>query len=104
MTDPMAAASLNAGMMTVTDDGSGGMAEVDHVAILHDVLLAFKANLRIFAAGGERTAPEQRPAGHHLRADEAALNIAVDLACSQLGAGAARNRPCAVFVFAHGKE
>ena len=37
----------------------GGVAERDHVAVGHRVLLAFEAQLAVLAAGRERSPPEQ---------------------------------------------
>ena len=56
------------------------MAEVDHVAVEDDVLLAFEPQLAVVAAGGERAAREQVLVAHDLGADEAALDVGVDLA------------------------
>src|SRR6202008_2482861 len=72
---------------------SRGGAEVDHVAIEHDVVLALEAKLAMIAAGGDRTSREQMLVAHDLGADEAALDIGVDLAGCQLRRRVTRNRP-----------
>src|SRR5687768_1333128 len=58
----------------------GGVAEVDDVPVLHDVLLAFQPHLAMLLARRHRSAHGERVVGYDLGADEAALNIAVNLA------------------------
>src|SRR5437868_4761353 len=77
------------------------MAEVYDVSILNDVFLALEPKLRVFTACGQRTALQQRLTRDDLRANEAALNVAVNLAGGQLRVRAARDRPGAIFVFTH---
>ena len=55
---------------------SGCVAEVDNVAVLDDVFLAFEADLAVFAARRHRAARDERVVGDHLGADEAALDVA----------------------------
>src|ERR1700694_1701933 len=80
------------------------VAEVDDVAILHDVLLAFEPEFRVFLARAERPALQQYLARDDFRADEPALDVAVYFSCRQLSVRPARNRPRAVFIFAHREE
>src|SRR5713226_4008272 len=103
----MAASSLNAGMMTLTDEGSaklGCVTEINHVAVLHDVLLALEPDLRVLAARGERAPPKQRIAPHDLGANEAALNVAVNFPGRQLRVSAAGDGPRAIFILADGEK
>src|SRR3954454_6820293 len=79
-------------------------AEVDDVAVLDDVLLALEADLAPIAAGGHRSAIDEGAVGDDFRANEAAGDVAVNLASRELRAGAARNRPGAVLVFADREE
>jgi hypothetical protein len=83
---------------------AGGEAEVDDVSVLHDVFLAFQPDLAVIAAGGHRPARHQRVVAHYLGADDAAGDVAVDLAGSELRLNPARDRPGAAFVFANGEE
>src|SRR5262245_46542870 len=108
-TSPMAATSLNAGMITVVSavgvgGMSGGEAEVDHVSVLHDVLLAFEAHFAVVAAGRHRSAGDECIVCHDLGADEPAGDVAVNLAGGDLRLGPARNRPRAAFIVADGKK
>src|SRR5258708_10715091 len=79
-------------------------AEVDDVAVLHDVFLAFEADFAVVAAGGHRTARDERIVADDFGADEAARDVAVDLAGGELRRRPARNRPRAAFVLADGEE
>src|SRR6185436_10632052 len=83
---------------------SCGEAEVDDVAVLDDVVLPFEAYFAVIAAGGHRAAADQRLVGDDFGADEAARDVAVDLAGGELRRCAARNRPRAALVFTDGKE
>ncbi len=78
--------------------------EVDDIAVLHDVFLAFEAHLTVVAACGHRAAASERVVAHDFGADEAALNVAVNLAGGGLRRDAASDRPGAAFVFADGEE
>ena len=69
---------------------SGGVAEVDDVAVLDDVFLAFEADLAVFAARRHRSARDERVVGDHFGADEAALDVGVDFAGRLLRRRAAR--------------
>src|SRR6185369_2669203 len=59
---------------------SRGVAEIDGVAVLDHVVLAFEPELTAIAARGERSALDQRVPGHHFRADETALDVGVNRA------------------------
>src|SRR5258705_1539631 len=83
---------------------SGCVAEIDDIAVLDDVLLAFEADLAVFAAGLHRAARHQRIVGHHFPADEAPLDVPVDFAGPKLAGGGAGNRPGAALVLADGEE
>src|SRR6185503_8611324 len=83
---------------------SGCVAEIDDIAVLDDVLLAFETDLAVFAAGLHRAARHQRVVGDHFRADETALDVAVDFARRQLRGGVAGDRPGAALVLADGEE
>src|SRR5512132_1777295 len=82
----------------------GGMTEVDHVAILHDVLLPFEPQLAVIAARGDRAAREQVFVAHHLGADESTGNIGVNLARGDDRRCVARNRPRPVLILTDGEE
>src|SRR5207244_2121427 len=79
-------------------------AEVDDVAILHDVVLALEADLAVIAARGHRSARHQRIVADDFGADEAARDVAVDFACGELRGRPARDRPGAAFVLADREE
>ena len=79
-------------------------AEVDDVAVLHDVFLALEPHLAVVAARGHRSARDQRVVADDLRADEPARDVAVDLAGRELRRRAARDRPRAALVFADREE
>src|SRR5947209_19065165 len=53
-------------------------AELDHVAVLHDVVLALDAGLPRGPRGGDGTGGDQVFVGHDLGLDEAPLEVAVD--------------------------
>src|SRR5205814_8835634 len=78
--------------------------EVDDVTVLDDVVLALEPQLPRLAA--PRLAPEAHElvVGDHLGADEAALDVAVDLARRLEGRRAAADRPGAALVLAGGEE
>src|SRR5688572_3204542 len=81
---PMLSPSLKAGTTIVTDSGDAialrRVAEVDDVAVLDDVLLAFEAQLAGVAARGHGPARHERVVTDDLGANEAALNVAVNFA------------------------
>ena len=83
---------------------SGGEAEVDDVAVLDDVLLAFEPDFAVIAAGGHRAARDQRVVADDFGADEAARDVAVNLAGGELRRRAARDRPGPALVLADGEE
>src|SRR5262245_60221615 len=70
---------------------SGCEPEVDDIAVLHNVVLPFKADLAVLAACCHRAATHERVVGHYFRAYEAALNVAVDFARGELCWCAARD-------------
>src|SRR4051812_32288174 len=80
------------------------VAEIDHVAVEDDVLLALEAQLAVLAARAERAAREQVLVADDFGADEAALDVGVDFAGRELRRRVARNRPGAALVFAHREE
>ena len=59
---------------------SRGVAEIDHVAVGDEIVLALEPQLAVIAAGGERAAREQPFARHDFGADEAALDVGVNRA------------------------
>src|SRR5258706_4478807 len=63
-------------------------AEMDDVAVLHGIVLAFEAELARLAAFGVAAVADEVVVGHNFGADEAALDVAVDLS-----GGLARRRP-----------
>src|SRR5450759_4684514 len=67
--------------------------EVDHVAVLDDVLLALGAEQRLLAGGVERTQLDEVVDAHDLGAHEAVLDVAVDAARGLLGRAAAGQLP-----------
>ena len=67
---------------------------------LHDVFLAFEPHFAMFLARRHRSARDERIVGDDLGTDEAAGDVAVDLAGGGLRLRAARDRPGAAFVFA----
>src|SRR5688572_24020405 len=69
----------------------GGKAEIDDIAVLHDVFLALEPHFAVIAADRHRPAADQRVVGDDLGADEAALNVTVDLAGRQLRRRATRD-------------
>ena len=79
-------------------------ADVQHISVRHDCTAS--------APGGRGRAPsppsvprlQQRRARNHLRADEAARQVGMDLPRRRHGVVAAADRPRLHFVFAHGEE
>ena len=78
--------------------------EVDDVPVLHDVFLAFEADLAVIPAGGHGAAADQRLIGHYFSANRAALDLGMDLACSVLCRRPTGNRPRAALVLTDGEE
>src|SRR5439155_10526792 len=74
------------------------------VAVLHDVLLALEAELARFAAFRLAAVPDEVVEGDHLGADEAALDVAVDLAGRLERRRAAADRPGPALVLARSEE
>ena len=66
---------------------------MDDVAVLDDVVLALEPQLPRLAAPGLAPEPHEVLVGDHLGADEAALDVAVDLARRLEGGRAAADRP-----------
>src|SRR2546422_4331970 len=79
-------------------------AEVDDVAVLDDVVLALEPQLPRLAALGLAPEAHELVVGDHLGADEAALDVAVDLARRLEGRRAAADRPGPALVLAGGEE
>src|SRR5947208_8789000 len=78
--------------------------EVDDVAVLDDVVLALEPQLPRLAALGLAPEAHELVVGDHLGADEAALDVAVDLARRLEGRRAAADRPGPALVLAGGEE
>src|SRR5215207_11243717 len=68
-------------------------AEVDDVALLHDVVFAFEAEEALLAGGGVGAGAGEVVVGDDLGADEAALDVGVDGAGGLRGARAAGDGP-----------
>ena len=77
---------------------------MNDLAVPDDVLLAFQAQQPLFLGASETVAVQELPPGDDLGADEPLLDVAVDLAGSDEGAGALFQRPGLGLVLAHGKE
>src|ERR1700761_6403961 len=78
-------------------ESSARVAERYHVAILHDVLFAFEAHLRLFTRRAEAARGHQVFPVHHFGLDEPALDVAVNCARCFLRVHAALDRPRAAF-------
>src|SRR3954468_17192498 len=63
---------------TMAIGGLRRMPEIDHVAVLNDVVLPLEAQLGVIAARGEGAARQQVLVANALRPDEPARDIAVD--------------------------
>ena len=81
-----------------------GVPEVDDVAVLHHVLLAFEAQLAVIAAGLHGAAGDEGVVADHLGADEPARDVAVNLAGGVERDRAAADLPGPALVFAHREE
>src|SRR5215216_2446224 len=57
-----------------------GKPEIDDIAVLNDIFLAFEPHLAVFAADGHRAASDERVIGDDLGANESTLNVAVNFA------------------------
>src|SRR5436309_13932013 len=77
---------------------------MDDVAVRDDVVLALEPEPTRLAAPGLAPQAHEVLVGDHLGADEAALDVAVDLARRLEGRRAAANRPGAALVLAGGEE
>ena len=80
------------------------MPDVHHVAVLHDVFLAFKAEGAAGAGGGFRAGVEELVPANGFSPDEMFLQIRVDRSGSVLGACIHRDGPGPAFVFPGSKE
>ena len=79
-------------------------AEIDHVAILDDVLLALAAQQSLFLCRRDAAAADHVVEIDRFGADEAALDVGVDLARGLRGLGAVFDGPGAALVLAVGQE
>src|SRR4051794_21831592 len=80
------------------------MPEIDHVAVLNDVVLPLEAQLGVIAARGEGAPRQQVLVANPLRPDEPARDIAVDFPRREHGGRVAWNGPGAVLVLADGEK
>src|ERR1700687_5860814 len=123
---PMAGPSSRAGMTTDVASGNwvigelenctgnctgtewarnlGGEAEVDDVAVLHDVLLALEPDFAVIAADGHRAPADQRVVADDLSTDESPRDVGVDFAGREMRCGAPRDRPGAALILPDGEE
>ena len=74
------------------------------VAVLHDVVLALAAHKALFLGGGHAAAGLEVVEGDYLRADEAALEVGVNLPGGLGGLGAPGDGPGPDLVAAAGEE
>src|SRR5689334_9872374 len=81
-----------------------GKPKVDDVAVAHDVVLALEAELPRLAALRLAAEADEVLVRDHLGADEAALDVAVDLAGGLERRGPAADGPCAALVLARGEK
>src|SRR5690349_435090 len=79
-------------------------AELDDVAIAHDVVLALDAGLARGAGGGQRAGRDEVVVGNHLGLDEPALEVAVDDAGRLRRRRASLDRPGPGLLGASGEE
>src|ERR1700682_2440562 len=93
------------------DDGPGSRrvpsdreADVQDVAVLHQVLLALHAQLAVVSRLGLAAAGDEIRVMHHLGADEAALEVGVDAAGGARSAAAAADGPGLHLVLADREE
>src|SRR5687767_14090829 len=83
---------------------SGREPEVDDIAVLNDVLLAFEADLAVIPACRHRPTSDQRIVCDHFCPDEPSLDVRMNFAGRDLGTGAARDGPGAAFILPHCEE
>jgi len=81
-----------------------GEAEVDDVTVSNHVLLAFEAHLAVVATRSHRSARDQHVVGDDFGANEAALNVGMNLARGRLCRRSPRNGPGAALVVADREE
>ena len=79
-------------------------AEVDHVAVLHHILLAFAAELALLLGGVDTAVLDHIIIGNDLRPDEAPLDVSVDFTGGLRGLGALFDGPGAALILAVGQE
>ncbi len=79
-------------------------AEVDHVAVLHHILLAFAAELALLLGGVDTAVLDHIIIGNDLRPDEAPLDVSVDFTGGLRGLGALSDGPGAALILAVGQE
>src|SRR5437762_7114368 len=104
-------ASLYAGRIRLTSSAAFiremsilAVADHQHIAVLHDVLLAFEAQLALVARSGVAAQIHQGLPIHNLGADELLFEIRMDGA-GRLDRGTVhRNGPGAAFIFSSGEE
>src|SRR5215469_15208452 len=80
------------------------MPEVYHFAVAHYVFLAFQSKLGARTSFGESAGGHQIVIGDHFGADEAFLNVAVNLAGRLQRRATCSNGPCAALVLADSEE
>jgi len=78
----------------------GREAEIDDIAVSHDVFLALEPDLSVIAARCHRAACDEGVVADDLSANEAACDVAVDFAGGRLSGCTARDRPGAAFILA----
>src|SRR5678815_3004345 len=83
---------------------SNAEAEVQDIAIPHFVLLAFEPQLTLVLGRRHRTQADEVIVMDRLGADEATLDVAVDLAGGDPGGRACVHRPGTHLVLADGEE
>src|SRR2546423_15169024 len=89
---------------TITIEGSNIEAEINHVAVPHDVIASLQARHAALAGGGIGAGGHQVIERGDLGADKAALHVAVDLPACLGRPGALAHRPPARLGLAGGKE
>src|ERR1700680_680684 len=88
----------------VSPTSSAAVSEQNDVAFLNDVLLAFKAHLRLLARRRKASRSQEILAANHFGANEASLDVGVNRARCFLCAHAALDRPGAHFGLARGEK
>ena len=79
-------------------------AEVDHVAVLHDIVLTLTAELPFFLGGVDAAVLHHVIVGDYLGTDETALNVGVDLTGCLRRLGTLADGPCTALVLTVGQE